>query len=70
MSDSQLIQGDGQAARAEGVGKLAKSMAGSAVADHLSQGLAQVVTKRNREWNARMDTQLNKEGISEHEHQS
>jgi hypothetical protein len=70
MSDSQLIQGAGQAARAEGVGKLAKSMAGSAVAGHLSQGLAQVFQKRNREWNAMMETQLNKEGLTDAEYQN
>ncbi len=70
MADQTLVQGAGQVAQSKGVGKLAKSMTGTAVAGHLSKGLAEVFQKRNREWNNMMDTQLNKEGLTDAEYQS
>ena len=54
MADSQLIQGAGQAYKAEGVGKLAASTGATAVAGFLAEGLGKVFQKRNREWNSMM----------------
>ena len=70
MADSQLIQGAGQAYKAEGVGKLAASTGATAVAGFLAEGLGKVFQKRNREWNSMMKTQLNKEGLTDEEYQA
>lgn len=66
---NMLVRGAAKVAKAEAKGALAKSKAFTSVAEHLSQGIAKVVQKRNKEFNKIMETQLSKEGLSDEEWQ-
>ena len=68
-SGNFLVRGAAKVAKAEMKGALAGSKAATKVAKHLSQGIAKVVQKRNKEFNKIMDTQLSKEGLSDEEWQ-
>ena len=57
-----LVSGAAKVAAAEKQGKLAGSKAFQQMGEHLSEGIAKVVQKRNKEFNAIMDKQLSKEG--------
>ena len=52
MADEILVQGARDVARAEGIGKLAKADAVSAVGAFIGEGVGKVVQKRNKEFNA------------------
>ena len=62
MADRMLVQGAGQVARAEGVGKLAATTAAMDLADHLSEGVNTVIQARNRHFNSAMKAELAKTG--------
>ena len=64
-----LIQGARQVADAENKGRLAGSKAFQEMGEHLSEGIAKVVQKRNNEFNEIMKKQLGKEGLSDEEYQ-
>ena len=67
-ADSTLVQGAGLVARSEGVGKLAGAKAFTDTANYLSKGIGKVVQKRNKEFNAIMNNQLNKDGLSDEQY--
>ena len=64
-----LIQGARQVADAENKGRRAGSKAFQEMGEHLSEGIAKVVQKRNNEFNEIMKKQLGKEGLSDEEYQ-
>ena len=67
-ADSTLVQGAGLVARSKGVGKLAGAKAFTDTANYLSKGIGKVVQKRNKEFNAIMNNQLNKDGLSDEQY--
>ena len=69
MANSQLIQGAGKVARAQGAGDTIGSRAATATARFLAEGTGKVIQRRNREFNNIMNAQLNQEGLTDEEYQ-
>ena len=64
----QLVQGAADVAHSRNMDNLVEAQAATKVAGHLSKGLAKTFQRRNKEFNAIMDQQLSKEGLSDEEY--